>query len=116
MFVTQWHKKSGGKDTTFPFRMADPKVSCKVPARPVGKEEICLIENSKNMKNNNNFNEIIKDLALSKTEKETIVGGTQNQSQCFCKNTCVTSTWDNACTACIGCVSKAFDKGDFISL
>ena len=25
MFVTQWHRKSGGKDTTFPFRMADPK-------------------------------------------------------------------------------------------
>jgi len=26
MFATQWHKKSGGKDTTFLFRMADPKV------------------------------------------------------------------------------------------
>ena len=26
MFVTRWHMKSGGKDTTFPFRMADPKV------------------------------------------------------------------------------------------
>ena len=26
MFVMRWHMKSGGKDTTFPFRMADPKV------------------------------------------------------------------------------------------
>lgn len=26
MFATQWHRKSGGKDTFFPFRMADPKV------------------------------------------------------------------------------------------
>jgi hypothetical protein len=40
MFATQWHKKSGGKDTTFLFRMADPKVSCKVPMRPAGKGEI----------------------------------------------------------------------------
>ena len=34
MFVTQWHKKSGGKDTTFPFRMADPKRACKVRRAP----------------------------------------------------------------------------------
>ena len=30
MFVTRWHRKSGGKDTFFPFRMADPKRACKV--------------------------------------------------------------------------------------
>ena len=39
MFVTQWHKKSGGKDTTFLFRMADPKRARKFPARPAGKGE-----------------------------------------------------------------------------
>lgn len=34
MFVTQWHKKSGGKDTTFPLRMADPKRTCKMRHAP----------------------------------------------------------------------------------
>ena len=34
MFVTQWHKKSDGKDTFFPFWMADPKRACKVRHAP----------------------------------------------------------------------------------
>lgn len=58
------------------------------------------------MNNKDNFNKMIKNFALSKTEKEKIIGG----AECFCKNTCVTATWDNACTACVGCVTKAFDK------
>ena len=46
MFVTRWHKKSGGKDTFFPLWMADPKRARKFPARPAGKGE--FVFNKKN--------------------------------------------------------------------
>lgn len=111
MFVTQWHKKSSGKDTTFPFRMADPKVSCKVPARPVGKRKSVLLINFGKMKL-----EIIEHGRISNDELSLICGGAERKyKDCSDANGCPTVTGSNLTTQ-RNCAYKLYICSDGFSL